>query len=198
MSWSHFTTFKFVRSLYCLHYTTFCLVIGNLEVFEVCTTWLISIRGSHNTRSFTRRNPWCVCSQTNILPRKQRLMTQEMSHQMFFSFFQTDVRKKQAIHVVCKRRKKWLWSFWHLLFVFWCFFGSCSNRLLSSSWLLPSHSPRLLSLAEHCMTPEPINNKTRYLYHTVITQRRPKNPNLVTRVQSAKQSLMTQKGFGTR
>lgn len=27
MLWSHYTTFKVVRSLYCLHYAAFCLVV---------------------------------------------------------------------------------------------------------------------------------------------------------------------------
>ena len=62
MPWSHYMTLKVVRSLYCSHYTTFCLVIG--ESWSGCglhATWLIGIRGSHITRSFTRMNPWRVC-----------------------------------------------------------------------------------------------------------------------------------------
>lgn len=81
MPWTHYIAFKVVWSLYCSHYTTFCLVIRGVEVILVCTRHMTdrqqefthykvfhqeesrtSLSGLQTTFHTTHVNMWCAAT----------------------------------------------------------------------------------------------------------------------------------------
>lgn len=160
MPGSHTMNFKVARLLYCSHFTTFCLVIGNLlEVVAICLIskphFVMSDTRNKRSKLFVR---WFAVKKTRRM--KKRNWMRDVGT---FWFSRVDTVTNTEKLVCMPMYSDWNYTY---IYTYWAplHTNRCMIRLGSESYRKWQQGECLLSLAvSRCMAPQPVPEATTYL-----------------------------------